>query len=91
MKLQNFPLIKIWKIKHSRRQWTSINFEASDLLQCTQIPSFLLLNAWSALKMLYPTVSRYLLSIAVVESRYVSDIKTTSRLWLSNYKLSKVT
>ena len=46
-----------------------------------QTPPLLLLDAWSALNRLYPVNARFPSSSAVVESRYVSDIQTTSKLW----------
>ena len=41
----------------------------------------LLLDAWSVLNKLYPVTVRFSSSSAVVESRYVSDIQTKSKLW----------
>ena len=46
-----------------------------------QTPSLLLLDAWSVLNKLYPVTVRFSSSSAVVESRYVSDIQTKSKLW----------
>ena len=53
-------------------------------------PPLSLLDAWSALYRLCPAISRFLSSSAVAESRQVSNIQTTSKLYSFQKRYFKI-
>ena len=81
-KNHNFPQVKIKKKKSifvdDEHQLIP---KQANVHNINKTPPLLLLDAWLALNRLYSTISRFLSSSPVVESRHASYIHTTFNSW----------